>query len=277
MSVPVFRFAPSPNGRLHLGHAYSALLNEELARKAGGRFLVRMEDIDSERCTPENCAACLEDLKWLGLAFEEPVLFQSTRMAAYRTAMARLMELGLLYVCTCSRQQVAATAGAARDPDGQPLYAGTCRRVARVFNRDSALRLDMAKAFAMATAAGPLSGIEAGERIALDPRPWGDVILARKAIGTSYHLSVVVDDADQGVTDVVRGEDLKQATAIHRLLQVLLGLPEPRYLHHGLLRHDSGRKLAKSKGDESLADLRAAVITADAIRESLGFGPAPRP
>lgn len=276
MPQPVFRFAPSPNGRLHLGHAYSALLNERMAREAGGRLLLRIEDIDQERCTAENITAAMEDLRWLGLSFEEPVVHQGSRMAAYRAAIAQLMELGLLYVCTCSRKTLAdhaaAAPSAARDPEGQPLYPGTCRRIAHVFSKESVLRLDMEKAVRVCgTRTGSIRWTEKGATRPADPSRWGDVIVARKGIGTSYHLSVVVDDAWQGVTDVVRGEDLLETTAIHRLLQVLLGLPEPRYHHHALIRHDTGRKLAKSKGDESLADLRASGMTATDIRAALGF------
>lgn len=272
MAPPVFRFAPSPNGRLHLGHAYSALLNARMARESGGRLLLRIEDIDGERCTPENIDAAIADLAWLGLPFEKPVLQQSRRMAAYREAIATLMEMDLLYVCTCTRKELAAFSDASpqapRDPEGQALYPGTCRRVAHMFSAGSALRLRMAEA---AARAGSLSWTEKGEPVTARPECWGDVIIARKGIGTSYHLSVVVDDAFQGVTDIVRGEDLREQTSIHRLLQVLLGLPEPRYHHHDLIRHDSGRKLAKSRGDESLADLRAAGVSADQIRMLLGF------
>jgi glutamyl-Q tRNA(Asp) synthetase len=276
MRQPVFRFAPSPNGRLHLGHAYSALLNERLAKESGGRLLLRIEDIDRERCTAENVARAMEDLRWLEIAFEEPVLHQSSRMPDYRDAVVQLMELGLLYVCTCSRKTLADHAArnpeAARDPEGQPLYPGTCRRIAHAFNKESILRLDMQRALQLCGArTGSLAWSEKGGTRPADPSRWGDVIIARKGIGTSYHLAVVVDDAWQDVTDVVRGEDLLEATAIHRLLQVLLGLPEPRYHHHALIRHGSGRKLAKSKGDESLADLRAAGMTATEIRATLGF------
>jgi glutamyl-Q tRNA(Asp) synthetase len=276
MGQPVFRFAPSPNGRLHLGHAYSALLNADMARAQGGRFLVRIEDIDTERCTPEHIANALDDLRWLELPFEEPVLQQSQRMAAYRNAIAQLMEMGLLYVCTCTRrhlsERASAQATAPRDPEGQMIYPGTCRRIAHMFTAESALRLDMDKALRRArNVADPLAWIEKGEHRHADPAVWGDVVIARKGIGTSYHLSVVVDDAFQKVTDVVRGEDLFEATSIHRLLQVLLRLPEPRYHHHALIRHDSGRKLAKSHGDESLADLRAAGVSPAMIRGQLGF------
>lgn len=277
MVQPVFRFAPSPNGKLHLGHAYSALLNERMARKAGGRLLVRIEDIDKERCTSTHVQAALEDLRWLGLDFENDVLFQSQRMADYLDAVARLMEMGLLYVCTCSRKTLADYAsehpGLRQDPEGQPLYPGTCRRIAHMFSSDSALRLMMDEALHRAgpAAGAPLSWIEKGVREPAAPALWGDVIIARRGIGTSYHLSVVVDDAFQGVTDIVRGEDLREQTAIHRVLQVLLGLPEPRYHHHPLIRHDSGRKLAKSKGDTSLADLRDAGVSPGEIRRDLGF------
>lgn len=276
MPQPVFRFAPSPNGRLHLGHAYSALLNERLAKESGGRLLLRIEDIDRERCTAENVARAMEDLRWLGIAFEEPVLHQSSRMPEYRDAVVQLMELGLLYVCTCTRKKLADHAAlhpeVARDPEAQPLYPGTCRRIAHPFSKESILRLDMQKALQVCGArTGALAWREKGGTRPADPSAWGDVIIARKGIGTSYHLAVVVDDAWQGVTDVVRGEDLLEATAIHRLLQVLLGLPEPRYHHHALIRHGSGRKLAKSKGDESLADLRAAGVTPAEIRATLGF------
>jgi glutamyl-Q tRNA(Asp) synthetase len=273
MPRPIFRFAPSPNGRLHLGHAYSALLNEDMANAAAGRLLVRIEDIDTERCTPAKSAACLDDLHWLGLSFEEPVLYQSRNGAAYREAIARLAALGLLYVCTCARSDHLASGSTPRDPDGQPHYPGTCRNKAHSFSRESALRIDMARATALARTRGELSCMEKGEVRKLDPTVWGDVIVARKHIGTSYHLAVTVDDAAQGVTDVVRGEDLLQATSIHRLLQLLLELPNPRYHHHPLLRHETGRKLAKSKGDESLADLRAQGVTPADIRTLLGFSP----
>ena len=272
MQPPVFRFAPSPNGRLHLGHAYSALLNEKMAREMGGRLLLRIEDIDRDRCTSENISAAIADLAWLGIRFEEPVMQQSRRMAAYREAIARLMEMNLLYVCTCTRKELAGFADAnpqaPRDPEGQPLYPGTCRRIAHMFTADSALRLRMSAALSLA---GDVSWREKGVRRKADPACWGDVIIARKGIGTSYHLSVVVDDAAQQVSHIVRGEDLLEQTAIHRLLQTLLGLAEPDYHHHGLIRHDTGRKLAKSKGDESLDGLRAEGATPQDIRQRLGF------
>jgi glutamyl-Q tRNA(Asp) synthetase len=267
--TPVFRFAPSPNGHLHLGHAYSALLNEREAKHRAARFLVRIEDIDTTRCTKALADACLADLAWLGLQWEEPVRFQSEHMADYRAALDALEVRGLLYPCFCSRREIALKAGEAlRDPEGQVLYPGTCRGVARSRSEPHALRLDMTKAAALA---GPLTFIESEAEIAADPAAWGDVILARRDIGTSYHIAVVVDDALQGITDVVRGRDLFAATAIHRLLQELLGLPAPRYRHHALIGDETGRKLSKSAGDRSLASLRAAGVTAADIRRELGF------
>lgn len=273
MVQPVFRFAPSPNGRLHLGHAYSALLNARMAKASGGRFLLRIEDIDQQRCKPEHVADALKDLRWLGLEFEEPVVFQSDRFPDYRDAITKLTELNLLYVCTCTRRQLDSQPTHQKDPEGQPVYPGTCRRIAHPFQHGSALRLHMDEAIKQAETmiGAPLSWREKGETHLANPSDWGDVIIARKDIGTSYHLSVVADDACQGVTHVVRGKDLLQATAIHRVLQVLLGLPEPDYHHHELLRHDSGRKLSKSRADESLADLRTRGVSAREIRLQLGF------
>jgi len=271
MLTPIFRFAPSPNGRLHLGHAYSALLNEREAKMAGGRFLVRIEDIDTLRCTPALARACLEDLAWLGLHWEEPVRVQSRHMAEYQNALAQLQLLGLLYPCTCSRRDIAAAADPARrDPEGQVLYPGTCRGLGRSLNEPHALRLDMKKACAFLNA--PLTFTELGEgMIAADPAAWGDVILARRDIGTSYHIAVVVDDDAQAISHVVRGRDLFAATSIHRLLQELLGLPVPLYRHHRLIGDEAGRKLSKSAGDRSLASFREAGVTAEEIRKELGF------
>jgi glutamyl-Q tRNA(Asp) synthetase len=269
MSSPFrFRFAPSPNGRLHLGHALSALHNASMAHDSGGEFLVRIEDIDAVRCTPENISAAIADLHWLGLDFAPP-LYQSTRHAAYADALALLQNRGLLYACTCTRTDLAQNPSPTLDPDGQPHYAGTCRNLRRDA-RGAALRLDMAMAKAMA-GIEHVTWMDKGEVASADPGQWGDVILARKDIGTSYHLSVVVDDAFQGISHVVRGQDLFQATSIHRLLQILLGLPEPQYHHHALVQAPDGRKLAKSKGDESLADLRARGWTAPQVRHHLGF------
>lgn len=285
---PVFRFAPSPNGLLHLGHAYSALLNSKLAHDLGGRFLLRIEDIDTVRCRPDLVAACLEDLAWLGVSWEEPVLRQSDRFDRYRTVLTGLEQRGLVYPCFCSRKDIATDVadrerrdGAAwlRDPDGVPLYPGLCRALGSdqmMCRRDSgasfALRLDLASALA-AIPARDLSWQEAGAgRIAADPSAWGDVVLGRKDVPTSYHLAVVLDDAEQGVSDVVRGQDLFAATSVHRLLQVLLGLPEPRYRHHALIRDDSGQKLAKSRTSTPLRQLRAEGWRAADVREALGFG-----
>jgi glutamyl-Q tRNA(Asp) synthetase len=282
MSLAVFRFAPSPNGRLHLGHAFSALLNERMARDAGGRFLLRIEDIDAIRCTPELTALMLKDLAWLGLRWEEPVLRQSEHLADYHAAQQALRDRGLLYPCFCSRQDIARAtrAGGPRDPEGQPLYPGTCRHMTtaergmRLARRDPhAWRIDMAQA--LASLATPLFFVEAssGTEVKHSARPeaWGDVVLARKDIGTSYHIAVVTDDARQGVTHVVRGRDLFHATSIHRLLQLLFALPEPRYFHHQLISDEAGGKLSKSLGSRSLADLREQGISAADLRKALGF------
>jgi glutamyl-Q tRNA(Asp) synthetase len=282
MSSAVFRFAPSPNGRLHLGHAFSALLNEKMARDAGGRFLLRIEDIDTIRCTLELERLMLADLGWLGLKWEEPVLRQSAHLKRYHAAQQSLRARGLLYPCFCSRQDVARAAGTrtSRDPEGQPLYPGTCRRMAekerdlRLARGDPhAWRIDMAQALASLNA--PLFFTEdssgAGVKHSIHPEAWGDVVLARKDIGTSYHIAVVVDDARQGITHVVRGRDLFHATSIHRLLQHLFALPEPRYFHHQLLGDEAGRKLSKSLGSRSLADLRKQGVSAADVRKALGF------
>jgi glutamyl-Q tRNA(Asp) synthetase len=282
MSRPVFRFAPSPNGRLHLGHAYSALLNERMAREAGGRFLLRIEDIDRPRCTDALTAAMIADLAWLGIAWEEPVLRQSEHLTDYRDVQRRLRDMDLLYPCFCSRRDIAlATAETReRDPEGQPLYPGTCRHLSAeersrrlAQGEPHAWRLAMDKAVASIgvtlffTEEG--SGVLARE--SAHAEAWGDVVLARKDIGTSYHIAVVVDDARQGVTQVVRGRDLFHATSIHRVLQNLLGLPTPRYFHHALIDDAEGRKLSKSLGSKSLADLRAEGVIAEDVRRVLGF------
>lgn len=281
MSHSVFRFAPSPNGRLHLGHAYSALLNERMARDAAGRFLLRIEDIDIVRCTPALTESMLADLAWLGLHWEEPVLRQSEHMAVYAEAQQRLKEEGLLYPCFCSRQDIArAGSDGPRDPEGQPLYPGTCLHMAKE-ERDrrlacgeaAAWRIDMAKAVALLAA--PLVFIEAsegsGRSETAHPENWGDVVLIRKDIATSYHIAVVVDDARQGITHVVRGRDLFHATSIHRLLQHLLALPVPAYVHHKLIDDEQGRKLSKSLGSRSLADLRREGVSPADVRKALGF------
>jgi glutamyl-Q tRNA(Asp) synthetase len=284
MPPPVFRFAPSPNGYLHLGHACSALLNFDLARAAGGKFLLRIEDIDATRCRPEFEAAIYEDLAWLGLSWETPVRRQSEHFAGYRDAVERLQAEGLIYPSFESRteiaRQVAQQESAApwpRDPDGAPLYPGDAKSLSPEERRrwtaegmPYALRLDMAAARAQAGDIGWTEQGEGpdGERGAVTARPeaWGDVILARKETPTSYHLSVVIDDALQGVTDVVRGSDLFWSTSVHRLLQSLLGLPQPVYRHHPLMTDASGQKLSKSTGAMALRELRAAGATPADIR-----------
>ncbi len=286
---PVFRFAPSPNGYLHLGHAYSALLNFDLARMSGGRLLLRIEDIDTARCRPEFEAAIDEDLGWLGIAWESPVRRQSEHLADYRQALEKLSAQGLVYPSFESRAEIAslvaerdAQAHWPRDPDGAPLYPGTAKLLppdARARLLESgvpyALRLDMAAACARC---GEFGWLERGAgpdgetgRVAGRPEAWGDVILARKETPTSYHLAVVVDDALQGVTEVVRGRDLFHATGVHRLLQRLLGLPSPAYRHHCLIPDASGRKLSKSTASTGLRELRAEGATPADIRRLIGL------
>ncbi len=289
-SRPVFRFAPSPNGRLHLGHALSALTNEALARRFGGRLLLRIEDIDLTRCRPEFVGGIETDRDWLGIRFEPGFRRQSEHFDDYAEALAMLRQRGLVYPCFCSRQEIR-NAVAAReaatgqpwpvDPDGAPLYPGLCKRLdpdeaARriAAGEPHVLRLDMAAALAAAT--HPLrytvfDAGDAGQSVPVAPERWGDVVLARKDVPTSYHLAVTVDDALQGVTHVVRGRDLEAATDVHVLLQHLLGLPTPFYHFHSLLLDDAGQKLAKSRDSQSLAALRADGVTAAEIRRRLGF------
>jgi glutamyl-Q tRNA(Asp) synthetase len=289
MLPSVFRFAPSPNGYLHLGHAYSALLNFDLAGQTGGRFLLRIEDIDATRCKPEFESAIYQDLVWLGIAWEAPVRRQSEHLAHYRAALENLSAQGLVYPSFESRAEVArlvaqreANGPWPRDPDGTPHYPGSARSLspderAQLLESDApcALRLDMAAACARA---GGLGWIELGEGpdgetgpVAARPQAWGDVILARKETPTSYHLSVVTDDALQGVTEVVRGQDLFWSTSLHRLLQRLLGLPQPAYRHHRLLRDDAGQKLAKSTASTGLRELRAEGAKPADIRRLIGL------
>jgi glutamyl-Q tRNA(Asp) synthetase len=284
MPPPVFRFAPSPNGYLHLGHAYSALLNFDLARRAGGRFLLRIEDIDATRCRVEFEAAIYEDLAWLGISWETPVRRQSEHFARYREAVEKLAGLGLIYPSFESRAEIARLvaqreAGAPwpRDPDGAPLYPGLAKSLPqdereRLIAQGTpyALRLDMEAALARA---GELNWKEFGEGpggesgvVAAQPEAWGDVILARKETPTSYHLSVVIDDALQGVTDVVRGRDLFWSTSVHLLLQQLLGNPQPAYRHHRLIEDASGHKLSKSTQATALRELRRQGATPADIR-----------
>jgi glutamyl-Q tRNA(Asp) synthetase len=289
MTPPVFRFAPSPNGYLHLGHAFSALLNADLARESGGRFLLRIEDIDPTRCRPEFETAIEQDLAWLGLGWETPVRRQSLHFAEYRAGLDRLTSMGLIYPSFESRAEIARLiaerekeAPWPRDPDDAPLYPGRGRALppeeqARLIESGApyALRLDMAAACACA---GRLNWIEQGEgpqgetgTVAADPAAWGDIIIARKETPTSYHLDVVVDDALQGITEVVRGQDLFWSTSVHRLLQALLGLPQPLYRHHRLIRDGAGQKLSKSTDATGLRELRAAGVTPAEVRRRLGF------
>jgi glutamyl-Q tRNA(Asp) synthetase len=287
---PVFRFAPSSNGFLHLGHAYSALLNFDRAMETGGRFLLRIEDIDAARCRMEFEAAIYEDLAWLGIAWEAPVRRQSEHLADYRAALERLAALGLVYPSFESRAEIARLVGEReargswpRDPDGAPLYPGSAKSLApderdrlMASGTPYALRLDMAAACRRVL---DLAWSEAGEGpdgghgiISARPEVWGDVILARKETPTSYHLSVVVDDALQGISEVVRGQDLYHATSVHRLLQALLGLPAPAYRHHLLIRDEAGRKLSKSTRSTGLRDLRTAGVAPAEIRRLVGLG-----
>jgi glutamyl-Q tRNA(Asp) synthetase len=275
----VTRFAPSPTGYLHVGHAASALTGWRAAREAGGRFILRIEDIDATRCRPEFERAIYEDLAWLGLSWEEPVRRQSAHMADYAQALERLDRRGVLYPCFCTRQEIAAeitaAANAPHGPDG-PLYPGTCRalspeeRAARIARGlPYALRLDAAVA---ARLAGPLTWEEDGRGpVTVEPGKLGDAVLARKEVATSYHLAVTVDDALQGVTLVTRGQDLFHATHLHRLLQALLGVATPRYRHHMLLTSADGRRLAKRDNALTIRALRAAGRTAPEVRAMSGF------
>jgi glutamyl-Q tRNA(Asp) synthetase len=273
----VFRFAPSPNGPLHLGHALSALTGFEMARERGGRFLLRIEDIDFHRTREEHVVAIERDLTWLGIVWDGPVLRQSTRAEAYRAATERLLDEGLLYRCHATRSEIAdvaaldgASNGRPCDPDGVALFPRTLRRIAERdgVRRDDvpfALRLDMERAVVAAHRrldGKPVTFNEMNADGLIDtrvarPERWGDAIIVRKDIPTSYHLAVVVDDAYQGVTHVTRGQDILAATDLHRLLQVLLGLPEPLYHHHRLVLGVDGKKLAKSAGDRGFAGLAA--------------------
>ena len=285
----VFRFAPSPNGLLHLGHAYSALLNFDLARQSGGRLLLRIEDIDATRCRPEFEAAIVEDLAWLGIQWEVPVRRQSEHLSLYREAVQRLADQDLVYPSFESRAgimrlvaQQDADGQWPRDPDGAPVYPGLAKSLpaeerARLVQSGApyALRLDMAAALSRV---GDLRWIEHGAgpggetgSVPANPVAWGDVVLARKETPTSYHLSVVIDDALQRVTDVVRGQDLFWSTSVHRLLQRLLDLPEPVYRHHPLVLDGAGQKLAKSTKATGLRILRARGLTPPDIRRLVGL------
>jgi glutamyl-Q tRNA(Asp) synthetase len=273
--MAITRFAPSPTGPLHLGHAYAALFAERAAQ--GGRFLLRIEDIDAARSRPAFEAAIEDDLRWLGLDWERPVRRQSEHLADYRAALDRLSDYGLVYPCFCTRRTVAAeiaAAGAAPHGHGT-IYPGTCRTVPEAERQRRigggapyALRFDAAEA---SRRVGPLTFTDAVRGIiAVDPMVMGDVVIARKDVPASYQLAVVVDDAAQGVTLVTRGLDLFEATHLQRLLQVSLGLPEPRYHHHRLILNDSGERLSKRDGAQALSALRAAGVTPAQVRARLG-------
>ncbi len=288
MNQPVFRFAPSPNGRLHLGHAYSALLNSAFARAFGGRFLLRIEDIDPIRSKPDFEAAIYDDLAWLGLKWENPVLRQSEHFDIYCQALHGLRQRGLVYPCFCSRKTIqnGHVADTATDPDGTPLYRGVCRHLPpeEIEHRLSenarnpdlwphTWRLALDRAVAAARAADPTSfryktfsvdGV--CHETTSDPALWGDAVVARRDVPTSYHLSVVLDDWRQGVTHVVRGADLKAATSLHTLLHRLLSISTPIYWHHDLIVDDTGSKLSKSRLSKSLADLRSEGISAAQVK-----------
>jgi glutamyl-Q tRNA(Asp) synthetase len=288
-STVVCRFAPSPNGYLHLGHALSALVNFNMARESGGRFLLRIEDIDLTRCRSEFETAIYEDLAWLGIAWDGEVRRQSEHFDDYRSALAELEAQGLLYPSFESRAEIAAEIAAAPapwpcDPDGAPLYPGTARNLSPsergqriAAGEPYALRLDVAAAIARVASTSLTwneSGLgPAGETgtIAIAPERWGDVILGRKEMPASYHLAVAIDDALQGITHVVRGRDLFWATSVHRLLQALLGLPTPAYRHHRLILDEHDRKLSKSTQATALRSLRASGLTAADIRRMVGL------
>jgi glutamyl-Q tRNA(Asp) synthetase len=286
------RFAPSPNGDLHLGHALSAITGYELARSRGGRFLLRVEDIDLERSSKEYVSRIFDDLHWLGLQWEEPVLHQSSRFGAYRAATAVLLDHDLLYPCFATRGDIEAAVATARswgsDPDGAPLYPGLYRNVTAKegFHRIEAgqpycLRMNMDRALEAAASildGEPLTFCEwNGESatnptvVAADPGRWGDAVIVRKDTPASYHLAVVLDDAAQGITVVTRGRDLYAATDLHRLLQVLLRLPAPVYHHHRLILDRTGRKLSKTLRDTTLRTLRAEGATPADIHRLIGF------
>ncbi len=291
-SVPVFRFAPSPNGELHLGHALSALLNHQLAQQMGGRLLLRIEDIDSSRCSAASCQGIFDDLDWLGVSWQPEVRYQAAHLADYAQVLDHLQRQGLIYRCFASRSEIAAAArqwGFARDPDGAPVTPGVWRgasleRVeeALAAQKPFAWRLDMARALAhvadliwhewdealfFATGAPRISY----QRIRAAPQAWGDVVLARRDVPASYHLAAVMDDAVQHITHIVRGQDLFHATSVHRVLQALMGYNPPLYHHHRLILGGDGRKLSKSLRSTSLRALRAQGLSAQDIRQLVGL------
>ncbi len=277
---PVFRFAPTPNGALHLGHAYSALLNRRWAEETGGRLLLRIEDLDRRRCKPAYETAILDDLAWLDVRFDGLPRRQSEHDDDYAAALERLRSRGLVYPCFCSRAEVA-RAGAGRDPDGAPVYGGRCRALSEMERR---ARLERGEKVAWRLDTGRArncvpervvwleygEGTTGREQVA-DPAVWGDVIVRGRDLAASYHLAVTIDDGLQGVTDVIRGRDLLAATSVHRLLQELLGLPCPRYRHHRLVLDAEGDKLSKRGGSPSLAALRAKGVSAEAVKTALSL------
>ncbi|KKB78340.1 glutamyl-Q tRNA(Asp) ligase [Devosia soli] len=278
---PLLRFAPSPNGRLHLGHALSAFVTWTAAKTWGGTALLRIEDIDINRCKPEFTEAIVEDLHWLGLSWPEPVMIQSERFEVYADAANRLRQRDLIYPCFCTRAEIVANADAT-DPDGAPIYPGTCKHLSNAerierFQRGDPVQFRLHTDLAIEeagmltyTVIGPTLTDRPQIRYAR-PQRWGDVVLQRKDIGTSYHFSVVVDDAAQGITHITRGRDMEAATDIHVLLQMVLGYSTPNYYFHRLLLGDDGQKLSKSKNSQTLADLRSEGWTPDDVRRAVGF------
>lgn len=277
----VTRFAPSPTGYLHIGHAYSALFGYEAARWVKGRFLLRLENIDPQRCRPEFEAAILDDLRWLGLAWDGEVRRQVEHFDTYQAALDRLRELEVIYPCFCTRSQIRreieAAGAAPHGPGGEILYPGICRSLSasererrQRFGEPFAWRLDVEKASRIA---GPLSWYDCRAGwVEADPCIFGDIVIARKDVPTSYHLAVTVDDALQGVTLVTRGEDLFHATHIHRLLQALLGLPTPRYYHHNIVADSHGRRMAKRNRAVTLRHLREIGRRPEDVWRLLGLG-----
>ena len=272
----ITRFAPSPTGRLHLGHAFSAVLGHAITRESGGKFLVRIEDLDQTRSRADFAEGIFEDLRWLGLGWDEPVLVQSERGAAYEEALGRLRAQGLVYPCFCTRSDIATALAAPHGPAGAH-YPGTCRSLPDAPDRRAAMphswRLDVSKALAQA---GAVSWTEAvGRKFDANPAEFEDVILARKDVPAAYHLACVVDDAVSGVTLVTRAADLRPSTPVQRLLQLLLGLPEPTYLHHPLVAHSDGRRLAKRDRAPTLAAIRESGVDSRALAMDLLAGKLP--
>ena len=285
--MAVFRFAPSPNGYLHLGHAYSAVTSYRMAEAMGAQFLLRIEDIDQTRAREKYVSAIFEDLLWLGLRWPEPVVRQSEHLAHYERAGAQLKSLGLIYPCFCTRKQIAAAVSSKDvDPDGAAIYSGVCKSLPKsevvrlkAAGRRFAMRLNMERALKhIAEDFGEevlcFSSFDVmGETksVCLDPRRWGDVIVQRKEVATSYHLSVVIDDARQGVSHIVRGRDLFEATSVHRLLQLLLHLPAPYYHHHDLVLDENGAKLSKSDHATSIKSLREDGWSREDVLQRIGL------